>query len=266
MFSAGDRAQQTEIAEALETGGFDTFLPHRDGIEVRKSMEALRRQSAEMANAPGLREFLLWGHRLVFAFDVYQVVERCDALVFNMDGAVPDAGGVAEAALAFLAGKPVVLFKTTAITMLAGFDNPLVMGLAGWEEPVEKPEALAVRVERVLEGVPRRSVLSRKQIRPTVDAGELVWQLVRPGGGPEIGVKRSQEAIVNTLSPGLGRKERGTAVNAVGLVLASRADELDVAADAALDEQIAPPWPLNSPNADAGWGISIDDLLGPLRE
>ena len=66
----------------------------------------------------------------VFALDMYQLLERCQALVFNLDGRTPDDGSVVETAAAFTAGKPIVIFKTTPITMLAGADNPMVEGLS----------------------------------------------------------------------------------------------------------------------------------------
>jgi hypothetical protein len=66
----------------------------------------------------------------VFALDVYQLVERCRSVVFDLDGRVPDDGSVSESAIAFASDKPVVIFKTTPIAMLAGWDNPLVQGLS----------------------------------------------------------------------------------------------------------------------------------------
>ena len=66
----------------------------------------------------------------VFALDMFQLLDRCQSLVFNLDGRTPDDGSVVETAAAFTAGKPLVIYKTSPITMLAGADNPMVTGLS----------------------------------------------------------------------------------------------------------------------------------------
>ena len=65
----------------------------------------------------------------IFALDIYQVLQGCDALVANLNGRVPDEGTVAEAAMAWSRGKPVVGYKADSRTAFGGQDNPLVAGL-----------------------------------------------------------------------------------------------------------------------------------------
>jgi len=57
------------------------------------------------------------------------VVQGCQGLVANLNGRVPDEGAVAEAAMAWTAGKSVVLYKSDNRSLMHGADNPLVAGL-----------------------------------------------------------------------------------------------------------------------------------------
>jgi nucleoside 2-deoxyribosyltransferase len=127
MFSVGDQWEQQAIASALESAGYTTYLPQRDGIEVGKVMKLVNHPLLEGRIAD---EIMLEVRKWVFALDMYQLLERCQALVFNLDGRTPDDGSVVETAAAFTAGKPIVIYKTTPITMLAGADNPMVEGLS----------------------------------------------------------------------------------------------------------------------------------------
>ena len=147
MFSLGDKGEQQTLATALEGANFTTYLPQRDGIEVGRVMQ--------LVNHPLLEGFIadkimLEVRKLVFALDMYQLLDRCQALVFNLDGRTPDDGSVVETAAAFAAGKPIVIYKTSPITMLAGTDNPMVEGLSGsWsytDDASAVPAAIAAAV------------------------------------------------------------------------------------------------------------------------
>lgn len=113
----------TAISTVIENAGFQTFLPHRDGLEA---------YIMKLVNSPininifRSRDMI---ERAVFALDVFQVVERCDYFVFNMNGRVPDEGGKAEAAIAFAAGKPVIIYKNDYRSVFNGCDNSMVSGL-----------------------------------------------------------------------------------------------------------------------------------------
>jgi nucleoside 2-deoxyribosyltransferase len=128
MFSHGDKWEQQAIATALEDSKFTTYLPQRDGIEVGKVMGLLNHPMLEGTTIS--QHVMLEVRKWVFALDMFQLLERCQSLVFNLDGRTPDDGSVVETAAAFTAGKPIVIFKTTPITMLAGADNPMVEGLS----------------------------------------------------------------------------------------------------------------------------------------
>lgn len=67
--------------------------------------------------------------RAVFSLDTFELLNRADAVVVNLNGRVPDEGAVVEAALAWHSGKALVLYKKDARSKLAGEDNPMITGL-----------------------------------------------------------------------------------------------------------------------------------------
>jgi hypothetical protein len=123
-----------EIARTLEGAGFSVFLPHRDGFVF----------------ADVHREFLQGGYgcveasrmiqQAIFWLDTYEVLEGCQGLVLNMNGRVPDEGAVAEAAMAWMAGKAIVLYKGDSRSLIQGNDNPLVLGLGNFVKVSTIPE------------------------------------------------------------------------------------------------------------------------------
>jgi nucleoside 2-deoxyribosyltransferase len=126
LFCPEERAGMSRLAGVLEGAGYLTFLPQRDGLEtaVMAAMDLLG------AGATALPPVSRLVSRAIFALDVYQLLERCDALVLNMNGRVPDEGAVAETAMAFAAGKPVVLYKDDARSIFQGQDNSMILGLS----------------------------------------------------------------------------------------------------------------------------------------
>jgi nucleoside 2-deoxyribosyltransferase len=155
MFSKADVAQQDEIARVLEKAGFVTYQPQRDGIELAQVMGDI---NAPPLPADVMELVMPFVRKLVFAVDVYQLLDRCRAVVFNLDGRVPDDGSVMEAAVGWTAGLPVVIYKTTPVTMLGGRDNPMVAGLAmRWTDVADvadlpKAVARAVALDKRLGG------------------------------------------------------------------------------------------------------------------
>ncbi|MFO8048943.1 MAG: nucleoside 2-deoxyribosyltransferase, partial [Desulfosudaceae bacterium] len=103
LFCPEELRSMKNISEALEASGWQTYLPQRDGIEAF----VLKNTDRYLANL--VRPLVRFFHRLTFAVDVYFLL-KCDCLVFNLNGRVPDEGAVAEAGLALAAGKPVILY------------------------------------------------------------------------------------------------------------------------------------------------------------
>ncbi len=167
------------IAGVLEGAGYETFLPHRDGLEAFVVSGSQSPGLAALSSAV----FGLPVSKAVFALDAYQVIEGCDALVFNMNGRVPDEGGVAEAALAFATGKPLVLYKCDARSLMGALDNSMVVGLSASFGTVAELPALVTELERVLREHPRAAqepspAALPPRVRETVARGRRLWRLL----------------------------------------------------------------------------------------
>ena len=179
MFSTADLTQQLAIAASLEGAGFTTYLPQRDGIEVAKVMGTITTGLDLPPNE--VTEIMTFVRKIVFALDIYQLIDRCDSLVFNMDGRVPDDGSVVETAAAFTAGKPIVIYKTTPITMLGGYDNPMVEGLSTtWayiDDVTQLPAAVtaAVTATANLQG---SAFEPGPHLQAVLALGSAVWGLI----------------------------------------------------------------------------------------
>ncbi|MFZ2632428.1 MAG: nucleoside 2-deoxyribosyltransferase [Desulfosalsimonadaceae bacterium] len=123
LFCAEEIGGMTAIANVLEDAGFQTFLPHRDGLEgyvMRFSNTSLS------STIPAIRTRIDYA---IFALDVFELMERCRGVVCNLNGRVPDEGMIVEAALAYAAGKPLVFFKDDARAPFGGYDNSMLTSL-----------------------------------------------------------------------------------------------------------------------------------------
>ncbi len=151
MFSKEDRRMQKRIAKELKRAGYETYLAQKNGVEVAGVMRTVT-QGINLPLAQ-VNNVIQLTRKLVFAVDIYQAVERCRSLVLNVDGRVPDEGSAVEASIAYALCKPVVIFKTTPVTMLGGFDSPMIDGLSGnwttesklWRLPATLSAAVATR-------------------------------------------------------------------------------------------------------------------------
>jgi hypothetical protein len=173
MFSEGDKVEQERLAETLEDAGYTTYLPQRDGIEVGKVMALVKHPNA----SPELileatKKVRPW----VFALDMYQLLERCKSLVYNIDGRTPDEGGAVEAASAFTSGKPVVVFKTTPISLIDGTDNPMVQGLSFKWEQAEDDTQLPKVLGEAIANAPSYSYNPPPEIAELLRVGKAVWK------------------------------------------------------------------------------------------
>jgi nucleoside 2-deoxyribosyltransferase len=121
LFCPGEVQVMAAMARRLEDAGWSTYLPHRDGVEafVMKNTDSYPVNLA--------RPLVRFGHRLVFAVDVYHIL-KCHCLVFNLNGRVPDEGGVAEIGLAFASGKPVILYREPGLSDRQAID-PMIIGV-----------------------------------------------------------------------------------------------------------------------------------------
>lgn len=125
LFNVKEREENKEIADVLESEGYETFIAQRDGLlfaDIVEEIEGIPNEKAE--------EIVF---KLIFHLDSYQAAKVCDAVVFNMNGRVPDEGASIEAALGFANGKPVILYKNDSRSLIRGHDNPLILGLANFK-------------------------------------------------------------------------------------------------------------------------------------
>jgi len=148
LFCPEEVEAMEKIAAVLEDAGYATFLPHRDGVEAF----ALNAVNSPLANLLVFRPITRFVSRATFALDICEVLE-CDYFVFNMNGVVPDEGGVVETGVAFATGKPIVVYKSETGNMCDLPENPTVMGASYTFEAVrdihEIPEALEELAERL---------------------------------------------------------------------------------------------------------------------
>jgi hypothetical protein len=172
------------MAKVLENAGYTTFLPQRDGIE---------RFVTRFINTPlnvdifGSRKHMDW---TIFALDVYQIVKRCDCLVLNMNGRVPDEGAVAEAGIAFAAGKPVVIYKNDVRTIFKGGDNSMITGLSAYP-PVSNLKTLPDAIRGI---EPSQTNLSGRLLE-AVNYGEKIWSFLKHVPSSRLNNKEQDEII-----------------------------------------------------------------------
>ena len=180
LFNPSERAEMEILAEALELAGFKTFLPHRDGFLYRTIVPDLVRAGYAL-------EVAQWMVRqAIFALDVYQVLVSCDGAVVNLNGRVPDEGAVAEGAMAWTAGKAVVLFKDDARSKIDGLDNPLVAGLGGFRL-VTRIEELPPVLTRALAEHPSGALQATALSTTTRQVAERGQRLIESYRGGDAG-------------------------------------------------------------------------------
>ena len=199
LFNEPERHEMTSIAASLRQAGFEPFLPHSDGLEFAKVQPYLAAQGYDPAAAGRLL------HEAIFALDVYQVVVGCGSLVMNMNGRVPDEGAVAEAAMAWALGKPIVIYKADARSKVSGRDNPLVVGLSGFEtiDQIDAlGNALAVRYQE-LRPDPDCAVPCPPHLKQTLAVGGRLWERLHG-----LGDARPTDLVAEAIMVQLGRPDR----------------------------------------------------------
>lgn len=158
LFCAEEIGGMSAIAKVLEDAGFLTFLPHRDGME---SYVLRFSNSSFPSTVSGIRTRIDYA---IFSLDVYELIERCSAVVCNLNGRVPDEGMIVEAALAYAAGKPLVLFKDDLRAPFGGYDNSMLTSLVRGiivDKITDLPVALMNMISRKTDSVPLSSDLKK---------------------------------------------------------------------------------------------------------
>ena len=180
LFCPEEVAGMTAMAEVLEARGFKTFLPHRDGLEPY----VLKAVNDPRLTNKAFRHINKFVSKAIFALDIFQIVDRCDYLVLNMNGRVPDEGGVVETAIAFAAGKPLVLYKNDHRTKFNGNDNSMLTGLSYTFSSVNHLEKIPDELVRVAGKVeaagtsPYQGDNIPPNMRKVVDFGRSIWKFM----------------------------------------------------------------------------------------
>ncbi|MDR6444022.1 nucleoside 2-deoxyribosyltransferase [Paraburkholderia terricola] len=187
LFNAAERAEMDSIARTLEAAGYATFLPHRDGLEFARLKPELEKLGASADEAARILD------RAIFSLDTYQLLRRCDVVVANLNGRVADEGTVVEASLAWHAGKPLVLFKADARSMLGGSDNPMLTGLGGFDV-VDRLSALPQAVD---EAIARDRA---RRVEETLNRGAEIASL-REGGDDMIALAKTLYGAFRNATP-----------------------------------------------------------------
>ena len=212
LFCPEEIAGMSAISETLEQAGYETFLPHRDGLE-RYVMNFVH---SPLVHNRSFRKIGQKVSRAIFALDIYQVAVGCDALVYNMNGRVPDEGGAVETGVAFAVGKPVVLYKRDHRSVFNDSDNSMLLGLTPSFTPVNKlgdlPKALVKAALACGVAGDQEEELEKTKshppqyLRETIKQGERVWKWLKrtrwiPEKGPDETVKRLQELVAALEEP-----------------------------------------------------------------
>lgn len=199
LFNAAERSEMEQIASVLAEAGFEPFVPHADGMEYALVHPYLIAQGYDAAAAGQLL------HEAIFALDTYQVMAGCGSLVFNLNGRVPDEGAVAEAAMAWTLGKPIVIYKDDARSPITGRDNPLLVGPTRFEtiDRVEDlPAALWARVKELAPD-PACEVPCPPHIARVLEAGEQLYCRLQA-----LGDSRPDDAVADIVLSLFGTQEQ----------------------------------------------------------
>ena len=170
LFNEFEKNEMCEIAATLESVGYVTFLPQRDGLELARILPELLGLGVDSKEAGRVV------NRAIFCFDVHKLLAWSDAVVANLNGRVPDEGTVVEAALAWHARKPLVLYKNDSRAPFIGNDNPMLTGLSGFRiiaNIIDLPVAIEEGLQNdQLRGVEESMLLGEELIRVRGSAGD----------------------------------------------------------------------------------------------
>ncbi len=161
-----------EIARMLEGAGYSAYLPHRDAFLFEDIHREFRRGGYDPAEATAMIQ------QAIFWVDAYEVVSACQGLVLNMNGRVPDEGAVAEAAMAWMAGKAIILYKADSRSLIQGSDNPIVMGLGSFVKVSTIPEIAYAFAQLFRSWRPGKAPPLPRAVRGAVEPGRRLSRLL----------------------------------------------------------------------------------------
>ncbi len=114
MFCDAELSYNLRLKELMAAEGYDLVLPQEKPLAI----------SPEKMSDPEYRDAATM---MVFEADT-QCIRECDALVFLMDGRVPDEGACMEVGYAYAIGKECFGLKTDKRVSELGTDNLMIGG------------------------------------------------------------------------------------------------------------------------------------------
>jgi len=172
LFNRFEQEEMAEIARTLEGAGFPAFLPQRDGFVFADVQREFLRGGYELAESSRMIQ------QAIFWLDTYEVVLECQGLVLNMNGRVPDEGAVAEAAMAWMAGRAIVIYKADSRSLIQGSDNPLVLGLGNFVKVSTIPEIAYAFAQIFRAHRPPKVIPLPQHVKSAIEPGRRLSRLL----------------------------------------------------------------------------------------
>ena len=169
LFNAVEKREMAQIRAILlkdRDKKREIFLPQRDGLELKSLKPAITKKEGSLERASKIID------RSIFSLDIYYLLHWSNVVVANLNGRVPDEGTVVEAALAWRAGKGLVLYKKDARSPFEGSDNPMLTGLTDF--------IVEDSIKRLPEAVDHALVADREErIHRTIQLGEKIASVLK---------------------------------------------------------------------------------------
>ncbi len=112
LFSEAERGFNETIDTIVRLSGHETYLPQREGGSVTDLPDTIN----------GIPK-----RRYLFQLDC-EHMEWCDAVLFILDGRVPDEGACFELGYCYAKGKRCIGYKTDARSFIDGYNNIMLDG------------------------------------------------------------------------------------------------------------------------------------------
>ncbi len=114
LFCQSEKDYNMELRVAFAEQGYDLILPQDNPTDIDSSRMSDPEYAAKISKE-------------VYSKDL-ALLDSCDALVFNLDGRVPDEGACVELGYSLAKGKPCFGLKTDVRTAEYGIDNMMISG------------------------------------------------------------------------------------------------------------------------------------------
>lgn len=145
LFAPSEQWEMRNLAYIIEQRGHSAYLPQRDGAEPYFLPSSLKLLSSALIAKP----FTNVINKMIFNIDVAEIV-RCDCFLLNLNGRAYDEGAMAEAGMAFVMGKPIILFNNDNRTMLPCDIHPYLSALSNKREIICDYEKVADALEKIV--------------------------------------------------------------------------------------------------------------------